>query len=196
MAVRQGNAHSLPHANPRVFEKRLPIAYVPKSDRCRILARSRWRHARRNWPSRASRTPDVLRRSRDTARAETPGRMIHSPLQLHLAFTVAQKQISGMPRVHTGEELVADTVVSANSSQARRFPKRRRISSLLGGPLAGNDGYENGGERVGASRRGKFEPGTKIRQEAANFEPGTDLRRAHGSGFSRVLGGPLAGNDG
>jgi len=41
------------------------------------------------------------------------------------------------------------------------------------------------GERVGVSRRGKFEPGTKIRQKAANFEPGTDLRRTCGSGFSR-----------
>jgi len=41
------------------------------------------------------------------------------------------------------------------------------------------------GKRVGISRRGKFEPGTKIRQKAANFEPGTDLRRTHGSGFSR-----------
>jgi len=29
------------------------------------------------------------------------------------------------------------------------------------------------GERVGVSRRGKLEPGTKIRQKAANFEPGT-----------------------
>jgi len=46
-------------------------------------------------------------------------------------------------------------------------------------------------ERVGVSRRGKLEPGTKIRQKTANFEPGTDLRRAHrlgilegGSGFA------------
>jgi len=67
------------------------------------------------------------------------------------------------------------------------------------GARAGNDRYENGrdfrgwltrrdengGERVGISRRGKFEPGTKIRQKAANFDPGTDLRRTHGSGFSR-----------
>ncbi|SPE40259.1 hypothetical protein SBA3_370025 [Candidatus Sulfopaludibacter sp. SbA3] len=33
------------------------------------------------------------------------------------------------------------------------------------------------GERVGFRARGKCEPGTKIRQKAANFEPGTDLRR-------------------
>ncbi|SPE40973.1 hypothetical protein SBA3_4030007 [Candidatus Sulfopaludibacter sp. SbA3] len=50
----------------------------------------------------------------------------------------------------------------------------------MGCPHAGNDRYENGGgERVGISRRGKFEPGTKIRQKAANFKPGTDLRRTH-----------------
>ncbi|SPE39638.1 hypothetical protein SBA3_3310008 [Candidatus Sulfopaludibacter sp. SbA3] len=55
-----------------------------------------------------------------------------------------------------------------------------------------------GGEklRFGISERGKLEPGTKIRQKAANFEPGTDLQRIRGSGFSKVLGGPLAGNDG
>jgi len=34
--------------------------------------------------------------------------------------------------------------------------------------------------------KGKFEPGTKIRQKAANFEPGTDLQGTHGLGFSRV----------
>ncbi|SPE41731.1 hypothetical protein SBA3_4550006 [Candidatus Sulfopaludibacter sp. SbA3] len=39
------------------------------------------------------------------------------------------------------------------------------------------------GERVGVSRRGKFVPGTKIRQKTANFEPGTDLRRAHRLGI-------------
>ncbi|SPE34171.1 hypothetical protein SBA3_2100004 [Candidatus Sulfopaludibacter sp. SbA3] len=38
-------------------------------------------------------------------------------------------------------------------------------------------------------KMGKFEPGTKIRQKAANFEPGTDLRRTRGSGFSGVSGG-------
>jgi len=42
------------------------------------------------------------------------------------------------------------------------------------------------GERVGISHRGKFEPGTKIRQKAANFDPGTDLRRTRCSGVSRV----------
>jgi len=37
---------------------------------------------------------------------------------------------------------------------------------------------ENGGENASGFRgSGKFEPGTKIRQKAANFEPGTDLRR-------------------
>jgi len=45
------------------------------------------------------------------------------------------------------------------------------------------------GKRVGISRRGKFEPGTKIRQKAANFEPGTDLQRIRGSGFSRAMSG-------
>ncbi|SPE26654.1 hypothetical protein SBA3_1270004 [Candidatus Sulfopaludibacter sp. SbA3] len=44
--------------------------------------------------------------------------------------------------------------------------------SLIGGPLAGNDGYENGGANASGF--------------AANFEPGTDLQRIRGSGFSRV----------
>jgi len=38
-----------------------------------------------------------------------------------------------------------------------------------------------GGKRVGISRGGKLEPGTKIRQTAANFEPGTGLRRTPGT---------------
>ncbi|SPE26527.1 hypothetical protein SBA3_1260037 [Candidatus Sulfopaludibacter sp. SbA3] len=54
-----------------------------------------------------------------------------------------------------------------------------------------------GGERIGISRRGKFEPGTKIHGFAADtrlgsFEGGKDLRRTHGTGFSmsvRICGG-------
>ncbi|SPE36212.1 hypothetical protein SBA3_2370008 [Candidatus Sulfopaludibacter sp. SbA3] len=44
--------------------------------------------------------------------------------------------------------------------QARRFAKRRRISSLLGCPRAGNDRYENGGNASGFAadtRLGIFE---------------------------------------
>ncbi|SPE42589.1 hypothetical protein SBA3_620015 [Candidatus Sulfopaludibacter sp. SbA3] len=45
------------------------------------------------------------------------------------------------------------------------------------------------GKRVGISRRGKFEPCTKIRQKAANFEPGTDLRRTTPRDFRGWLAG-------
>ncbi|SPE26735.1 hypothetical protein SBA3_130003 [Candidatus Sulfopaludibacter sp. SbA3] len=44
------------------------------------------------------------------------------------------------------------------------------------------------GKRVGISRRGKFEPGTKIRQKAANFEPGGEFRAWHGFAADTRLG--------
>ncbi|SPE35014.1 hypothetical protein SBA3_2220005 [Candidatus Sulfopaludibacter sp. SbA3] len=79
---------------------------------------------------------------------------------------------------------------------AKLHEKPAGFSTLLGGPRAGNDGYEKWeifegstgwrrGRGPGYSRRGKFEPGTKIRQKTANFEPGTDLRWTRSSGFSR-----------
>jgi len=88
----------------------------------------------------------------------------------------------------------------ANSSQARRFAKRRRISSLLGCPLAGNDGNENGGNASGfreganSSQARRFAKRRRISSQArfaadtrfGIFEGGTDLQRTHGSGFSRV----------
>jgi len=49
-------------------------------------------------------------------------------------------------------------------------------------------GMKMPGMRVGNSRRGKLEPGTKIRQKAANFEPGTVCGRTRGLGFARERG--------
>jgi len=59
------------------------------------------------------------------------------------------------------------------SSQARRFAKRRRISSLLGGPLAGNDGYENG------RTRRRFAKG-QIRARHEDSPKGGEFRAWHG----------------
>jgi len=80
----------------------------------------------------------------------------------------------------------SDRYWQLHSSIMTELLRAARVGISRRGKLEpGNDGYENGGNGSGFRERGKFEPGTKIRQKAANFEPGTDLRRTHGSGFSR-----------
>ncbi|SPE33632.1 hypothetical protein SBA3_2010008 [Candidatus Sulfopaludibacter sp. SbA3] len=94
-----------------------------------------------------------------------------------------------------GREVQMKHLDSANLASSRLVRRRLARRDENGGENA--SGFREGANSSQArSRRGKLEPGTKIRQKAANFEPGTDLQRIRGSGFSReggtVCGGPAA----
>ncbi|SPE24567.1 hypothetical protein SBA3_1080003 [Candidatus Sulfopaludibacter sp. SbA3] len=62
-------------------------------------------------------------------------------------------------------------------------PKGGEFRACQGARARATMGMKMGGGRLGVSRRGKLEPGTEIRQKAANSEPGTGLRRAHRLGI-------------
>jgi len=96
-------------------------------------------------------------------------------------------------RDENGGENASGFREGANSSQARRFAKRRRISSLLGCPRAGNNGYENRGngsgfrEGANSSQARRFAKRRRI-SSLARFAANTRFGIFEGVVFFRLCG--------